>query len=428
MRCGCSRDGFVKNAFDRILNSFSKIFTSRSNFDVSYQIVEEFLYHCPNEVIIPSSVAYSWYGDVQNYICIDELFFRVKEEPNKVWPVAGLDYNFYSMDSCKTKNFATFMFCKSLICSSTKKMSTKGRKDYGCNKCDKKFARKSNMILHQKVVHEGRKDNCKKKFRMYGRQQRICSCCKVQPFVVGMKYTPSASYTSVARRVGRAVLAEVVAVAVAEVAAAVVVVVAGLTQAVATSLAGHSEASPENKWKSLSCRILRGDRVAYCSQGPTLSLENNFFVRKKKLRKKQPVASALKCEGGGYCHPTWAVKYVIKNSETYWATSFVALPTSRDAGAAWAAKRSAEQDGRRGLKDPTLLTSDTSVTDSKRDKEHDKDHERVYRTMKALEEENAVLRGHANDLTSTVNSLTQNQRHPQLLTEVKFINIHSSNE
>ncbi|CAB0029991.1 unnamed protein product [Trichogramma brassicae] len=43
-----------------------------------------------------------------------------------------------------------------------------GRKDYACDKCEKRFASKSDLIKHQRAVHEGRKDyecdKCKKKF------------------------------------------------------------------------------------------------------------------------------------------------------------------------------------------------------------------------------------------------------------------------
>ncbi|CAB0033078.1 unnamed protein product [Trichogramma brassicae] len=45
-----------------------------------------------------------------------------------------------------------------------------GRKDYECNKCEKKFGQKPHLLLHKKTVHEGRKDykcdRCEKKFGM----------------------------------------------------------------------------------------------------------------------------------------------------------------------------------------------------------------------------------------------------------------------
>uniref|UniRef100_A0ABD2XCC8 C2H2-type domain-containing protein n=1 Tax=Trichogramma kaykai TaxID=54128 RepID=A0ABD2XCC8_9HYME len=43
-----------------------------------------------------------------------------------------------------------------------------GRKDYACDRCEKKFGRKTTLLMHQKTVHEGRKDfacsYCEKKF------------------------------------------------------------------------------------------------------------------------------------------------------------------------------------------------------------------------------------------------------------------------
>uniref|UniRef100_A0ABD2W164 C2H2-type domain-containing protein n=1 Tax=Trichogramma kaykai TaxID=54128 RepID=A0ABD2W164_9HYME len=43
-----------------------------------------------------------------------------------------------------------------------------GRKDYPCDKCEKKFGRKIQLLVHQRTMHEGRKDyscsECEKKF------------------------------------------------------------------------------------------------------------------------------------------------------------------------------------------------------------------------------------------------------------------------
>ncbi|CAB0035087.1 unnamed protein product [Trichogramma brassicae] len=48
------------------------------------------------------------------------------------------------------------------------KTAHEGRKDYACNKCEKKFTRKLNWLNHQRKIHEGRKDygcdRCEKKF------------------------------------------------------------------------------------------------------------------------------------------------------------------------------------------------------------------------------------------------------------------------
>ncbi|CAB0033139.1 unnamed protein product [Trichogramma brassicae] len=51
---------------------------------------------------------------------------------------------------------------------SHQKVVHEGRKDYVCDKCEKKFGYKRQLLLHQKIVHEGRKDyacnECEKKF------------------------------------------------------------------------------------------------------------------------------------------------------------------------------------------------------------------------------------------------------------------------
>uniref|UniRef100_A0ABD2X277 Uncharacterized protein n=1 Tax=Trichogramma kaykai TaxID=54128 RepID=A0ABD2X277_9HYME len=52
---------------------------------------------------------------------------------------------------------------------------------------------------------------------------------------------------------------------------------------------------------------------------------------------------------------------LLKIPRLAYATSFVSLLKEDKAGTSQAAKRSAEQDGRRGLNDPAMLTSDTSV-------------------------------------------------------------------
>ncbi|XP_014235897.1 zinc finger protein 75A-like [Trichogramma pretiosum] len=43
------------------------------------------------------------------------------------------------------------------------------RKDFACDKCEKKFERRSNWLLHQKTVHGDQKNytcnNCEKMFR-----------------------------------------------------------------------------------------------------------------------------------------------------------------------------------------------------------------------------------------------------------------------
>ncbi|CAB0044230.1 unnamed protein product [Trichogramma brassicae] len=49
-----------------------------------------------------------------------------------------------------------------------------GRKDYPCDRCDKKFGIKGNLLYHQKTVHEGRKDfPCNKCEKKFGRKQTL---------------------------------------------------------------------------------------------------------------------------------------------------------------------------------------------------------------------------------------------------------------
>ncbi|KAL7292347.1 hypothetical protein TKK_0013950 [Trichogramma kaykai] len=186
---------------------------------------------------------------------------------------------------------------------------------------------------------------------------------------------------------------------------------------------------------------------------------------RQKLKKP---SLARKCHCGGHCHLTCVVKFIAQNPETCCTSSFISLAKSDKASTSRAAKRSAEQDGRRGLNsdpDTLALASAAEEVDSedgapsdvedaedaecealreisdvtqkidylfcymrKRDKEYDRDRERINRTVNALKEENAALRGRVEDLTSTVNGLTKIQRHPQPWTEVKFINIDLSNE
>ncbi|CAB0041761.1 unnamed protein product, partial [Trichogramma brassicae] len=162
------------------------------------------------------------------------------------------------------------------------------------------------------------------------------------------------------------------------------------------------------------------------------------FLNQTSQKLKKP-ALARKCHCGGHCHPTCVVKVVAQNPEACCATLFVSLPKPDKAGTSRAAKRSAEQDGRRGLNDPAMLTSDTSVgatedvdseggTPSDTEDAEDTECEALREISDALKEENAALRGQVNDLTTAVNGLTRNQRHPQPWTEVKFINIDSSND
>ncbi|CAB0031356.1 unnamed protein product [Trichogramma brassicae] len=42
-----------------------------------------------------------------------------------------------------------------------------GRKDYGCDKCEKKFGRNSDLIRHQNTAHEGRKDYACDRYDLY---------------------------------------------------------------------------------------------------------------------------------------------------------------------------------------------------------------------------------------------------------------------
>ncbi|CAB0031276.1 unnamed protein product [Trichogramma brassicae] len=78
--------------------------------------------------------------------------------------------------------------------SAHQKTVHEGRKDYPCNKCEKKFGQKSYLLDHQKTIHECHKyyacDNCDKKFGFQsnltrhrkmvheGRKDFVCDGCK----------------------------------------------------------------------------------------------------------------------------------------------------------------------------------------------------------------------------------------------------------
>uniref|UniRef100_A0ABD2XN33 C2H2-type domain-containing protein n=1 Tax=Trichogramma kaykai TaxID=54128 RepID=A0ABD2XN33_9HYME len=68
----------------------------------------------------------------------------------------------YSCDKCEQ----TFGEKSKLI--RHQKTVHEGRKDFACNECEKKFKHKHHMLLHQRTVHEGQKDyacdECEKKF------------------------------------------------------------------------------------------------------------------------------------------------------------------------------------------------------------------------------------------------------------------------
>ncbi|CAB0043997.1 unnamed protein product, partial [Trichogramma brassicae] len=61
----------------------------------------------------------------------------------------------------------TMYACACLHCTATSSIH-EGRKDFACDKCEKKFGQKWILLQHQKTVHEGRKDyacdKCEKKF------------------------------------------------------------------------------------------------------------------------------------------------------------------------------------------------------------------------------------------------------------------------
>ncbi|CAB0037002.1 unnamed protein product [Trichogramma brassicae] len=49
-----------------------------------------------------------------------------------------------------------------------------GRKDYPCDKYEKKFVQKQNLLIHQKIVHEGRRDFvCDKREKKFGHKQHL---------------------------------------------------------------------------------------------------------------------------------------------------------------------------------------------------------------------------------------------------------------
>ncbi|CAB0037931.1 unnamed protein product [Trichogramma brassicae] len=72
------------------------------------------------------------------------------------------DQKDFTCDKCGKK----FTQKPSLLCH--QKIVHEGRKDYACDNCDKKFGQKPNLLRHQREVHEDRKDyacnECGKKF------------------------------------------------------------------------------------------------------------------------------------------------------------------------------------------------------------------------------------------------------------------------
>ncbi|KAL7298849.1 hypothetical protein TKK_0008588 [Trichogramma kaykai] len=54
---------------------------------------------------------------------------RVKEEPDDTWPGASYECNLNTVDSCKTKNFATSTFYKSSVCHINEVMASQEKLD-----------------------------------------------------------------------------------------------------------------------------------------------------------------------------------------------------------------------------------------------------------------------------------------------------------
>ncbi|CAB0034296.1 unnamed protein product, partial [Trichogramma brassicae] len=99
----------------------------------------------------------------KDYICEKcEKKFRKKSDLFKHQRIIHEGRKDHACDNCEKK----FGYKSDLL--HHQKTVHEGRKDHACRNCERKFGSKSDLLKHQKIVHEGRKDyecdNCEKKF------------------------------------------------------------------------------------------------------------------------------------------------------------------------------------------------------------------------------------------------------------------------
>ncbi|CAB0034736.1 unnamed protein product [Trichogramma brassicae] len=165
-----------------------KMLEKSTDIEKNWYDDEEFRNAAKRKSIIPRTSFIQEFGDgdeltreakktsepTQRYLSLDDLIRLRPEEAEK--RLTFEDYvktvhegrKDYKCDKCEKK-----FGWKSTLLSHQKtihhqKTVHEGRKDYGCNKCGKKFGLQTDLFKHQRTIHEGRKDyacdKCEKKF------------------------------------------------------------------------------------------------------------------------------------------------------------------------------------------------------------------------------------------------------------------------